>query len=328
MIARRAAWWMWLALACALGCAGAKPKPEAALPPKPPENPWSWLPEQATTIGRAELRDLRNSQLWALWGELERTQHIASWVDLAKVDVITFAGSGQNREDASYVAALEGAFSQAELRALAQRDGVAPETHGLLTVYRRPDSVWTQITPKLIVTSSPDRAEALIARASAGPATAIKEGALYRSLAERVELERVDAALLADDPDGSRRASVERTAARYGLGAIARDSQRLGFGLEVGAEYRLVAVAEAPDGTRAQALEADVRDKLDALSSNFLVRILGLGKAIASLRAASDGNYVIVRGALPEEELAQLIQRTQGALSVTSGLGGRALGSE
>ena len=306
-----------LLLAC-----GTKPKVEGPPPPpKPPESPWSWMPPDATTLGRVELDDLRKTQLWPLWSEVEREQRIVSWVDLNKVDHVLFAGTGQKREDASYVAALEGPFADDELRELAARDQVQPEVRGLLTLYRRPEGVWTQITPKLILTCTPDRVDAMVARASQGPGVAIKEAALYRSLAERVKLDDTHFGVIAEDPDGSRRAALERQAVRIGLGSIARDSSRLGVGVQVGAEYHLVAVAEAADGTRAQALEADVRNKLDALSSNFLVRILGVGKVVGRLRPSADGNYVFVRGDIPEEELNELLHRLQGALNLAGGGG-------
>lgn len=317
--ARLCSWW---ALAVILGCAAAKPKvAEPPPPPKPPENPWSWLPEQSSTVGRVELDDLRKTQLWPLWSEVEREQNISSWVDLQKVEQVTFGGTGERREDISYVAALEGAFAATELRDLAARDAVQPESLGLLTVYRRPDGAWTQITPSLIVTCSLDRLDALVARASAGPATAVKEAALYRSLAERVGLERAHLGIIAEDPEGKRKALLERQATRLGLGSIAREAVRMGVALEVGAQYRAVAVAEAADGTRAQALEADVRDKLDALSSNFLVRILGVSKVVSSLRASSEGNYVSVRGDVAEEELNQLLTRLHNALNLTGSVG-------
>jgi hypothetical protein len=308
-----------LLLSAALGCGAAKPNVAAQPPPpKPPDDPWSWLPEDATTVGTLQLNQLRRSQLWPI---VEREQPIQSWVDLGKVERLTFGGSGQTVEDGSYVAALEGNFAEGELRELAVRDQLAPEQRGLLTLYRRPDSVWTQINAKLIVTCSLDRADALVARAGAGPGTAVKERELYRSLAARVALDSAHLAILADDPEGTRRAALERRAARIGLASVVRDAVRLGVGLEVGAQYRLVAVAEAADGARAQALEADVREKLDALSSNLLVRILGVSKLIGSLHPSSDANYVVLRGDVPEEELNQLLHRLQGAMNLTGSVG-------
>lgn len=310
-----------LSLLWLLGCVAATPKVVAPPPPpKPPEDPWSWLPEDATTIGHVELTALRKSQLWPLWSELEREQHLTSWVALDKVDELSFGGSGQSRDDLSFVASLEGSFSEGELGELAARDQLAPEQRGLLTVYRRPDAVWTQINSKLIVACTPDRLDALVARASAGPGTPVKQGGLFRSLAERTGLEQAHAAIIAEDSEGKRKDLIERQASRYGLGSIVREAVRLGASLEVGSSYRLVAVAEAADATRAEGLETAVRDKLDALASNFLVRILGVGKLISSLRPSTDGNYVFVRADVAEEELNQLLHRLQGALDLAGGL--------
>jgi hypothetical protein len=313
-----------LALLClvALACnKGAPSVASAPPPPKPPEDPWSWLPELSTTVGRVQLDALRKTPLWPLWSEVEREQGIVSWVDLNKVERITFGGTGETRENTSYVASLEGKFARDELAQLATRDGVAAEPRGLLTLYRRPEGVWAQVSDTLIVTCTPDRVEGLIVRASAGPGTAVKGAALYRSLAERTRLEQTHLGVIAEDPEGKRKAALERRASRVGLGSIAREAMRMGVGVEVGASYHLVAVAEAADGARAQALEADVREKLDALAGNFLVRLLGVGKLVGSLRPSSDGNYVVVRGDIPEEELQQTLSRLHDAMNLAGAAG-------
>lgn len=309
-----------LGLMCAvLGCAGAQRKVEQPVPPKPPEEPWAWLPATATVLGHLDVDVLRESQLWPLWRELKGEQRIASWVEIGKIRHVTFAGFGHSLEDASYVVAIEGRFAADELQTLAVRHQVAPELRGLLTIYRRPEAIWTQITPKLIVVCSPDRLEELVARAGAGPGTPVKDAPLYRSLAPHVGIERAHIGLLADDPEGKRRALVDRQASRLGLGSIVREAERVGASLDVGATYHLTALAEAADGTRAGLLEADVRDRLDALSSNFMVRILGVARLLETLRVASDGSHVFVRAAIPEQELNPLLHRLQSVLDIAGG---------
>ncbi len=303
------------------GCAAGKPKPEALPTPKPPDDPWSWMPQDAAFLGRADLDALRKTAFWPLWNQLQPAPEQAGWVDLAKVARVTFAGRGHTREDVSYIAALEGSFGEAELRELAARDQLAPEPRGLLTLYRRPDGVWTQISPGLIVTGSPDRLEQLVARASAGPGALIESTPLYMSLASKVELARAHVTLLAEDPDGQGRAMVARQANRYGFGDVTREATRVGIGLELGADYRLAAVAQAADAARAQALEVQVREAINGLANNFLVRMLGFGGLLAQLRVADDGSYVIVRGVFPEVELSELLRRMQGAFSL-AGAGG------
>jgi len=182
-----------------------------------------------------------------------------------------------------------------------------------LTIYRRPDGVWTQITEKLIVTCTADRLDALIARASAGTGTPVEQSALYGALAARVDLTHSHLGLIAEDPEGTRRAAIERDARRLGLGSIARDAKRLGVGIETGGTYRLVAVAEAESGARAESLAAGVRDKLDALSSNFLVRLLGVSALLSQLKTTQDGSFVFVRGAIAESELNAMLKRLEGA---------------
>lgn len=308
-----------LFLCAVLGCAGAQRKVEQPVPPKPPEDPWSFMPATATVLGHLEVDVLRGSELWPLWRELEGEQRIASWVEISKIAEVTFAGFGHSEQDASYVAALEGRFAANELQELAVRDQVVPEVRGLLTLYRRPEAIWTQITPRLIVAFSPDRLDELVARASAGPGTPVKDAPLYRSLAGPVGLERAHIGLLADDVEGKRRALVERQASRLGVGSIVREAERVGVSLDVGATYHLTAVAEAADAARAALLEADVRDRLDALSSNFMVRILGVARLVESLRVGREDDRVFVRAAIPQQELNPLLHRLRGVLDIAGG---------
>jgi hypothetical protein len=295
-----------------LGCGARQKGAEAGGTPKPPGDPWSWVPEDATLIGRADLDRLRATPLWPLWTEAAGRSGVASWVDLAQVATVTFGGTGDDAEHASYIAALEGRFREDTLRTLAGRDGVVAEQRGLLTTYRRPDGVWTQISDKLIVTASIDRIDALVSRASRG-GVPVKDAALYHALAERIALTGSHLALAADDATGSRRAAIERDARRLGLGSIARDAKRLGVGLETGTTYRLVAVAEAESAARAETLASDVRSRLDALSSHFLVRMLGISPLLEGLKTSEDGNFVVVRGNIDEAAVSGLFSRLEGA---------------
>lgn len=309
---RRAALLALALVPCLFGCAGRQKGAEAGATPKPPRDPWSWVPDDATLIGRADLDRLRATPLWPLWTDAAGRNGIVSWVDLATVSTVTFGGTGDDPNHASYVAALEGRFREDTLRSLAARDGIAAEQRGLLTTYRRPDGIWTQISDALIVTASADRLEALVSRASGG-GLPVKESALYRALAERIALTDSHLALAADDSSGSRRASIDRDARRLGLGSIARDAKRFGAGLATGGSYRLVAVAEAESAARAEALASDVRSKLDALSSNFLVRMLGIGPLLEGLKTAQDGNFVIVRGDVDEGAVNGLLSQLERA---------------
>jgi len=315
-----------LAIAPLAACAGSRAKPvEAApAPPKPPEEAFAWMPEDGTTLGRAVLGPLRSSTLWPLWERLARERKLESWVALDKVDVVTFGGTGDSEEDASYVVALEGRFSPTELRDLAARDGVAAEAQGLLTVYRRPDGVWTQITPRLIVHGSPDRLERLVARASAGPGAKARETELYKSLAERVGLEQAHAAVIAqDDGTGQGKAKLERRASRLGLGGLTRDAVRLGGGLSVGGTYRATGVEETGDEAQAKAVEGRARSTIDSYANNFVVRMLGASGVLSALRVGSEGRYVTVRGDVPEQELNALLGRLEGAFDFAARTGMR-----
>lgn len=304
-----------------VGCAGTKTSSAVPAPPKPPENPWSWLPEGSTVVGRIAIDELRKTALWPLWSEIEGEQRLASWVDLPKVTRVTFGGTGQSREDMSYVAVLEGPFGETELSVLAQRDQVSAERRGLLTVYKKPEGYWTQITPRLIVMCTPDRIDALVLRASQGDGTLIKEGALYKALGERVKLDTAHVGLLADDASGVGREQLEQRAARFGLGSLMRDATRVGLGIEVGSEYRAVAVAETADEQKANALSGEMKQTLDSVASNFFVRMLGIGSLLAKVRVSNDTRYVFVRGNVPEVDFNEVIQRVHSALSLANGAG-------
>lgn len=315
-----------LALAgAALGCAHKQP----VTPPRPtpPTDPLSWVPEESSVIGHVHLDALRDTPLWKpMWSEVTRQQRIASWVDLAKIEAITFGGTGKTRQDTAYIAALVGRFDPAELRTLAARDGVAPEARGLLTVYRRPDGDWAQISERLIVTCTPNRLEALVARASAGAGRKIEESALYRSLADRVDLMGAHLAVIAEDREGDQRAAFDRRAATFGLGSIARDASRVGVALTAGRTYQVLGAAEAESSARAQSLASSVRNALDGFAGNILVRALGVSGLIGALQTTQDGNYVLVRGALPEGELNAVLGRLSGAMELAGALERRRAG--
>lgn len=314
--------WAVMALLClGAGCGGRQTKVEAPPPPKPPADAWSWVPQSSTTIGRIGLTELRKTKLWPLWTRLQGEQQLASWVALDKIERVTFGGTGQSQNDVSYVAALEGEFAIEELPMLAERDHVAVETRGLLHVYQRPEGFWTQINDKLIVVCTADRIDELVARASAGEGVPVRASALYQSLAERVEIATAQVALLAEDPEGKARARIDQQLSRFGMTGLARDANRVGVSLEIGADYRLIGVAETADDERAQVLQDEVKKSLDSISSNLFVRMLGISALIGQLRVSSDTRYVFLRGNVSEIDFNTVIERVESALSLAAGAG-------
>jgi hypothetical protein len=283
---------------------------------KPPLDPWAWLPPDGTFVGKVSLTELRKTQLWPLWAEVEQEQHIDAWVPLDQISRVTFAGTGQSTEDASYIAALEGDFAQQALATLAEKDGTPRERHGILTFYRRPDALWTQVDPTLIIVCTPDRVVQVADRAEAGAGTPVKDAPLYQALAERIALPAAHVALLAEDPDGKGRAMLDRRAAQYGLAQFTQDAKRLGISVEITADYRVVAIAEAPDEAHAQALETATRDKLESVANNMFVRMLGLGGMVSRMRVSGDANYVFVRGTIPEVDFNAAVERLHRMMSV------------
>ncbi|HEY6876758.1 MAG TPA: hypothetical protein VI299_02020 [Polyangiales bacterium] len=314
----RTAWTLALSLMFLIACT----KPAAETPrelPKPPLDPWAWVPRDSTFVGRASLADLRKTELWPLWAEVEKDQHIDAWVPVDKVTRMTFGGAGQTVDNLSYVAALEGNFTLLELSNLAKLDNTPRERHGMLTFYRRPDALWTQVDEKLILVCTPDRVMQVADRVVAGPGTPVKDMPLYRALADRIALADAHVALMAEDPEGKGRAILDRQAERYGLNQFTADAKRLGFSVEITADYRIVAVAETPDEQRAQVLESATRDKLDSVANNMFVRMLGLGGMVSRMRVSGDQNFVFVRGAVPEVDFNAAVERLHRMLSVAKG---------
>jgi hypothetical protein len=288
--------------------------------PKPPLDPWSWLPADASFVGRVALADLRKTQLWPLWAEVEQEQHIDAWVPLDKVTHVTFGGTGQTVENLSYIAVLQGPFSLLELSTLAKQDRTPRERRGLLTFYRRPDALWTQVDEKLIIVCTPDRVAQVADRAAlAGPGTPVKDAPLYKALAERIALPLSHVAIMAEDPEGKGKAMLDQQAERYGMGSFTADAKRLGLSVEIGAEYRVVAVAETADEERAEALQSATKDKLSTVANNMIVRMLGLGGMVGRLRVSSDQSFVFVRGTVPEVDFNAAVDRLHRMMSVARG---------
>ncbi len=303
----------WLRLACAwylcfgLGC-GHTPKVQAPEPLKPPSEPLAWLPEDASLVVRVELAPLRDSPFWKMWNDLQPgSDTFAEWVDLERVDEILLGGRMARERLGSFVAALKGRFGAGYLTQRALADQTLAEPRGLLTIYKRPDAVWTQVSPELLVVCSPDRLEALVERAGRGPGLPIKNDALYRSLAGRLALEASHLAILAEDPEGEGREALKKHGARFGLAPLLNNVARAGIAIEVGANVVVTAAAETPSVGHALELERSVRNTLEALSLNIIVGVLGLRPALAALKPSTDGNYVYVRGSMAEADVQKLL---------------------
>lgn len=305
----------------AVACAGRATKVEAPAPPRPPETALAWVPEDGTMVGRVALGPLRTSALWSLWQQMDREREIPSWVATDKVDVVTFGGKNEGEQGGSFVVALEGRFAPTEIADLAARDGVVAEPRGLVTLYRRSDGVWAQITPRLIVHATADRADALVARASLGPTEKVRETPLFKSLAERIGFERAHAAIVVEDPEGKGKATLDRRASRIGLGGLTRDAVRLGGALEVGSDYHVVAVEETPDEAKAKEVEETARRTIDQYAQNLIVRMLGAGAVLSALRVGSEGSFATVRGQVSEQTVRELLGRIGGAVKLGAAAG-------
>jgi hypothetical protein len=156
------------------------------------------------------------------------------------------------------------------------------------------------------------------ARLRAGPEAKVKQGALFAALGDRLRFSEVDLAVLAEDASGERQAAIARRKDQLGLAPLAKDLVRAGVSIDLGGEVVLAAVAEAPDEQGAQALRASVDDTLRTLSRNLFVGILGLRPIVAALQPASEGPFVVVRGAVPEADARALMTKAASMLEVAA----------
>jgi len=91
--------------------------------------------------------------------------------------------------------------------------------------------------------------------------------------------------------------------------------------LEIGADYRLVAVAETADEEHAQVLQDELKKALDAVAGNLFVRMLGVSKLIGQLRVSHETSHVFLRGNVAELDFNTVIERVESALELAAGAG-------
>jgi hypothetical protein len=309
---------IWLVSLLLSACAGKTPQPAAPSVPVPPREPLAWLPEDASVIGRVTLAPFQSTPLWGLWQEAQKDPEAqASLVDASKIERVSFAGSDNGGDTASFVAAVSGSFAAGELDAQAKARNIAPEPHGLLTFYRSGKAAFAQVYPELVLVCSFDRVEALAARAGQGEAVKIGATPLFSSLADRLKWNDVDLVLIAEDPRGEVKARAERQAGRYGFAFSAQDIVRAGAALKLGPSASLMLDVETTGEAQAQALKAAVEGALAGLEGNLFVGLLGIRPLIKALGANQDGKYVAVGGTLAAEDLNRVLDRVAAMLGAS-----------
>jgi hypothetical protein len=326
--------WVLLALFM-LACAGSQKPAEPPPPPAPPTEPGAWLPADANVVARVVLEPFRGTPLWKLWTDVSRSgQPFTDFIDLSLVDEITLGGHLEEapagapaaspdaplaRHQPRFVAAVRGRFGAGYLAGLATSHQLAVQQRGQLALIARPDEVWCQITPELILAFSPDLTEQVVARASAGPGFPVREGVLYKSLAGRVGFEAADLALLAEDTSGAGKEALRTQSSR--LANLADDVQRAGLSVDMGTDVLVKAVAETPDAAKAEALHQSVAQTLDSLGRNLFVGILGLRPVVTALKPSSEANFVKVDGSIASADLTPVLNRLSSMLELAAQAG-------
>jgi hypothetical protein len=309
-----------LALALLLACGGAQRRaPAQPAPPVPPSDPWAWLPEDAAFVGTLVVAPFRGTPLWPVWERARRERlALGNLVDPEKVDRALIAGVPRGDQTPSFVASLTGTFGPGYLQEQAQQQGVAPDPRGLLTFYRAGELSFAQVYPELIVVCSDDRVDAVAGRAAQGPQAKVRDGALFVSLAARVNIETADFALLAEDREGDKKALAQRRAERYGLTFSADEVVRGAVSVDMGPETQLAGVVETTGPNQAEALRKTLDDTLTSLGGNMFVGLLGLRPLISALGVQSEGKYVALRGGVSSSELESTLERLAGMLDAAA----------
>jgi|GEM_PF-6301306 len=312
-----------------MACGGAKPAPAAPPPPPtPPTEAMAWMPADSMVLGHAVIPPFKGTPFWDFWTSFQASQrHVQFWIDTDLVDEVTLSAKDLDGQQPSFVAVVKGRFGEGYLDGLAARDQLVVQPRGLLRTVTRPEAVWCQLNAELIVAASPERADWLVARASQGPGTPIKDTPLYATLAGKLGFETSALAVLVDDPEGKGKQRLEEDTARLGVGipsAVMHEMVRAGLSLQMGTEIGLLAVAEAATPEGARSMRESAEQSLDSLSSNMFVGMFGLRPFVAAIHTENEGNHVLVHARYPATELYALMGKLQSVLGMAMG---RAAGS-
>jgi hypothetical protein len=329
----RTASWIW-GIALLVACGGApKPAPAPPPPPTPPSDPMAWMPEDARLLLHVVAPAFRGTPIWELWTSFQqKRRELQFWFDPELVDELTLAATELETEQPKFVAVVRGRFGAGYLDGLAARDHVALEQRGLLRVYARPEGVFSQLSPELILVASSARADWVVARAAQGPGTPVEDGPLFRSLASRVGFGQAELALLLEDPEGKGKQRLEHDSASLGVGlpdAVMAELARAGISVDMGsAEGRvpsavaLAAVVESQSAEGAASIRQATERSLESLASNMFVGMFGLRPFVDAIAVGSEGSYVSVRAQYAQADLFALIGKLKNVLGMARAQGG------
>jgi hypothetical protein len=302
-----------------VACGGAKPIAKPAEPPKPPAEPAAWIPDDPNVMGRVVLDPWRRTPLWELWNKQAAAE--GSWsglVNIALVDEIAAGGRAQPNQPASFVVAVRGRFGPDYLATRAKEKQLTVEPGGPLSFYMVGETRWIQVLPELLVMCSIDQMPWVRARVTAGSAIKAYDSPLYRSLGERVKFPHADLAVLVDDTSGEARERLKSEAAGIGFAKLADDLMRAGLSVDFDTNVTLTAVAESPDGQKAEVLRNSVDETLVLLQRNLIVGMLGLRPVVTALKSSLDGSFVAVQGVVPEQDVQALLAKAASLLEIAA----------
>jgi hypothetical protein len=276
-------------------------------------------------LGHVLIPPFKGTPIWDLWaGFQQKRRQLQFWVDSNLVDELTLSAKNVESQQPSFVAVVKGRFGAGYLDGLAARDQLVVQQRGLLRMYTRPEAVWCQLTPELILAASADRADWLATRAAQGPGTPLKDTAFYQALAQRVGFERAELAVLVDDPEGKGKQRLEEDSAQFGVGiptAMIDKMLRAGLSVDMGPEVGLLAVGEAATPEGAQSMRESPQNSLNSLTNNMFVGMFGLRPLLSAIKAESQGNHVTVHANYVATDLYGLINKLSSVLGMAMGGG-------
>jgi hypothetical protein len=304
-----------------VACGGAaKTAPLPPPPPTPPTDAMAWMPADSMVLGHLLVGPFKGTPFWDVWASFQqKRKQLQFWIDSDLVDELTLSAKDVESQKASFVAVVRGRFGAGYLDGLAARDQLLIEQRGLLRMVTRPEAVWCQLTPDLILAASADRADWLATRATQGPAVAIKDSAFYGALAERVGFERVEFAVLVDDPEGKGKERLEHDSAQFGVGlpnGMIDKMVRAGLSVDMGPEVALLAVGEAATPEGAQSMRESAEHSLNSLTNNMFVGMFGLRPFVSAIKAENQGNHVTVHANYVASDLYGLINKLSSVLGM------------
>lgn len=296
--------------------------PATALPL--PADPWSVMPDGASSLVAVDVVALRASQHasflreWARAAGCLKPEHEALLFDKTERAFGAAwpeATSEQPGSTPPALVVLKGSYTEADTQlvldayAATTRAAAAPvteQTHNRIRVLKRGDAAAARIGDALLVLGTADKVEAAAALAEGAKAPRLYDGQLLASTGAREELSANAVVVV-----GTASEAMQRRAGKA-LGAVGMPRDLLSgtlLGLlkisDSGAQAEARVQKESPEAAAATA--STIQKKLGQLS--LLARIAGLPRVLESTEARAEGAVLRVTLTATHSDISALIER-------------------